>query len=37
VRYDCGDKLGYLTANVDYALQRDDLAEGLRAHLQKLQ
>jgi UTP--glucose-1-phosphate uridylyltransferase len=36
VRYDCGDKLGYLTANIDYALQRDDLAEGLRAHLQKL-
>jgi UTP--glucose-1-phosphate uridylyltransferase len=33
VRYDCGDKLGYLTANVDFALQRADLAEGLRRHL----
>lgn len=33
VRYDCGDKLGYLTANVDFALERDDLSAGLRAHL----
>lgn len=33
VRYDCGSKLGYLKANVDFALQREDLAEGLRAHL----
>ncbi len=35
-RYDCGDKLGYLTANIDFALERDDLADGLRAHLQGL-
>lgn len=32
-RYDCGDKLGYLKANIDYALQRPDLAPGLRSHL----
>jgi UTP--glucose-1-phosphate uridylyltransferase len=32
-RYDCGDKLGYLKANIDYALERDDLADGLRQHL----
>jgi UTP--glucose-1-phosphate uridylyltransferase len=32
-RYDCGSKIGYLKANVDYALQRDDLADALRAHL----
>jgi len=36
VRYDCGDKLGYLKANIDYALQRADLAQGLRAHLSTL-
>ena len=36
VRYDCGDKLGYLKANIDYALERDDLAAGLRQHLQSL-
>jgi len=33
VRYDCGSKLGYLIANIDYALERDDLANGLREHL----
>ncbi len=33
VRYDCGSKLGYLKANVDFALQREDLAAGLKAHL----
>jgi UTP--glucose-1-phosphate uridylyltransferase len=36
VRYDCGDKLGYLTANIDYALDRKDLAEGLRKHLSRI-
>jgi len=36
VRYDCGDKLGYLIANIDYALQREDLAEGLRQHLSSI-
>ncbi|MGI9291130.1 MAG: UTP--glucose-1-phosphate uridylyltransferase GalU [Gammaproteobacteria bacterium] len=35
-RYDCGDKLGYLKANIDYALVRDDLAAGLREHLQSI-
>jgi len=33
VRYDCGSKLGYLKANIDFALQREDLAAGLREHL----
>ncbi len=37
VRYDCGSKLGYLLANLDFALQREDLAAGLRAHLARLQ
>jgi len=35
-RYDCGEKLGYLKANVDFALQRDDLAADLREHLKSL-
>ncbi len=28
--YDCGSKLGFLTANVAYALKRDDIAPELR-------
>ncbi len=36
IRYDCGDKLGFLEANVAYALKRPELAEGLRASLQEL-
>ena len=36
VRYDCGDKLGYLLANIDYALERADLREGLREHLSRI-
>jgi UTP--glucose-1-phosphate uridylyltransferase len=36
VRYDCGDKLGYLKANIDFALTRDDLAPGLRKHIATL-
>lgn len=34
--YDCGAKLGYLLANVAYALERDDIAPALRAGLAKL-
>jgi UTP--glucose-1-phosphate uridylyltransferase len=34
--YDCGSKLGFLTANVAFALARADLAEPLRAELKKL-
>jgi UTP--glucose-1-phosphate uridylyltransferase len=37
VRYDCGDKLGYLKANIDYAMERADLKDGLRKHLAKFQ
>ena len=29
-RYDCGDKLGFLKANIAQALRREDLADGLR-------
>ena len=34
--YDCGSKIGFLTANVAYALARSDLAPPLRAELKKL-
>lgn len=35
-RFDCGDKLGFLKANIAYALEREELAEGLRAYLDEL-
>ena len=34
--YDCGSKIGFLTANVAFALQREDLAPLLRAEARKL-
>ena len=33
--YDCGSKLGFLTANIAFALARPDLAPALRAEIQK--
>lgn len=35
-RYDVGDKLGYLQATVEFALERPDLAEGFRSYLKTL-
>lgn len=32
-RYDCGSKLGYLRATVEYALQHKELSEDFRAYL----
>ncbi len=32
-RFDCGTKLGYLEANVAFALTRDELAGDVRAML----
>lgn len=32
-RYDCGDKLGYLRATVEYALQHPELGEAFAAYL----
>ena len=29
-RFDCGDKLGYLEANIAFALKRQDLGPSLR-------
>jgi UTP--glucose-1-phosphate uridylyltransferase len=34
--YDCGSKLGFLTANVAYALKREDIAPELREELKQL-
>jgi UTP--glucose-1-phosphate uridylyltransferase len=34
--YDCGSKIGFLTANVAYALARPDLALALKAELKQL-
>lgn len=35
-RYDVGDKLGFVKATVDFALQRDDLREEMLAYLEKV-
>lgn len=34
--YDCGSKIGFLTANVAYALDRPDIAPAFKAELRKL-
>lgn len=34
--FDCGSKVGFLTANVAYALDRDDIAKPFMAELKKL-
>jgi UTP--glucose-1-phosphate uridylyltransferase len=34
--YDCGSKLGFLAANVAYALDREDLAPALRVEIKRL-
>ncbi len=34
-RFDCGDKLGFIEANVAFALERDDLRDGLEDVLEK--
>ena len=35
-RYDVGDKLGFLKATVEFALRRDDLAEGFTDYLKDI-
>jgi UTP--glucose-1-phosphate uridylyltransferase len=34
--FDCGSKVGFLVANIAYALERDDIAPGMRAELKRL-
>ncbi|MCI0749697.1 MAG: UTP--glucose-1-phosphate uridylyltransferase, partial [Nevskiales bacterium] len=36
VRYDCGSKLGYLKANVEFALKHPELSDDFRAYLTAL-
>jgi len=36
IRHDAGDRLGYLQANIAYALKRPDLREGLLAFLREV-
>jgi UTP--glucose-1-phosphate uridylyltransferase len=35
-RYDAGNKLEYLEASIDFALERPDLRDGLRAHMRRV-
>lgn len=35
-RFDCGSKLGFLKANIAYAMQRSDLASSLQSWLKKI-
>ena len=34
--YDCGSKVGFLAANVAYALDREDIAPAFREELKRL-
>jgi UTP--glucose-1-phosphate uridylyltransferase len=34
--FDCGSKIGFLTANVAYALARDDIAPAFRAEIKEI-
>ncbi|MDM8558204.1 UTP--glucose-1-phosphate uridylyltransferase GalU [Candidatus Parabeggiatoa sp. HSG14] len=36
IRYDCGNKLGYLLATINYALQHPNLREAFKEHLVKV-
>ncbi|MDW3097584.1 MAG: UTP--glucose-1-phosphate uridylyltransferase GalU [Alphaproteobacteria bacterium] len=33
IRFDCGNKVGFMAANVAYALEREDMADELREYL----
>ena len=35
IRYDAGDKFGYVSAVIDFALERDDLKDKVLEHLKK--
>jgi UTP--glucose-1-phosphate uridylyltransferase len=34
--FDCGSKIGFLTANIVFALDRPDIADGFKAEMRKL-
>jgi len=35
-RFDCGDKVGFLEANLAFALDRDDMREALKSRIGEL-
>ncbi len=35
-RYDCGSKLGYLIANIEYGLKHEELGDDFRDYLESL-
>ncbi|MCD8209402.1 MAG: UTP--glucose-1-phosphate uridylyltransferase [Coprobacillus sp.] len=35
-RYDCGDKLSYVTATIDLSLKREDIGEQVKKHIDSL-
>jgi len=35
-RYDCGDKLGYIQATIDYALKHEKIGDGVKDYLKSL-
>jgi UTP--glucose-1-phosphate uridylyltransferase len=35
-RYDCGDKLGYIKATIDYSLKHPSIGEGIREYIKSL-
>jgi UTP--glucose-1-phosphate uridylyltransferase len=35
-RFDCGSKIGYLEANVEIALQHDEMADDFKQYLKNL-
>jgi len=36
IRYDIGDKLGYVKANVEFGLRNDEISAGLKAYLKEI-
>jgi UTP--glucose-1-phosphate uridylyltransferase len=36
IRYDAGNKLGFLKATIEYALRREDLGDDFREYLKTL-
>jgi UTP--glucose-1-phosphate uridylyltransferase len=34
--FDCGSKIGFLSANIAYALEREDIAPSLRDEIRRL-
>ena len=36
IRYDVGDKFGFVKATIDFALKRDDLKEKVHDYIKKI-